>query len=294
MLLTLKQLLSSIVDYAGLFPPAQLSMAEAIAAYHHARSSPHRWLLGRFVLPASRLPEFVTLLEADSDNSCSPWSLSVILSQNWATELEQACQLQATNHDILISLFEVAPLPLTNLRLLCSRIPDGVSTFFELPWDSDIEAYLPLLHQFKVGAKLRTGGVTREAFPNSAQLGQRIISFAKAQIPFKATAGLHHPLRGQHRLTTAPDSASTTMHGFLNVALLSALAYQQNVSLNDAIALLEEPSIHPFHFTETTIYWRDYRLSLPELEQSRQEFFHSFGSCSMQEPIDDLQTLRLL
>ncbi|HIK17864.1 MAG TPA: hypothetical protein IGS53_21610 [Leptolyngbyaceae cyanobacterium M33_DOE_097] len=294
MLLTLKPLLSSIVDYAGLFPPAQLSLSKAVRVYDRAQSSPYHWLLGRFVLPASRLPEFVTLLENVPNGYSRNWPLSVILSQNWAAEIELVCQLQAANHHILISLFEVVPLPPAAIHQLCSQVPQGVNTFFELPWETDIDPYLTLLQQVRAGAKLRTGGITHEAFPTSTQLGQQIIAFAKAKIPFKATAGLHHPLRSQHHLTDAPNSASTTMHGFLNVALLAALAYHQKVTLDDAIALLEEHSIHSFQFTEAAIHWRDYSCSLAELEQSRQQFFHSFGSCSIQAPIDDLQTLRLL
>jgi len=294
MLLILKQLLSAIVDYAGLFPPAQLSLSEAAVVYDRAQSSSYRWLLGRFVLPASRLTEFVTLLENIPNGYSRDWSLSVILSKNWAVELEQIHQLQATHDPIRISLIEVAPLLPEDIQQLCPQIPQGITTFFELLWDTDIKLYLDLFRQFRVGAKLRTGGITRDAFPSSTQLGQQIISLANAQIPFKATAGLHHPLRGQHPLTDAPNSDSTTMHGFLNVALLAALAYHQKVTLEDAIALLEEHSIHAFQFTETAIHWRDYRLALAELEQSRQQFFHSFGSCSIQVPIDDLQTLRLL
>lgn len=295
MLRTLKQLLSSIVDYAGLFPPAQLSLSEAVTVYDRTQSSPSRWLLGRFVLPASRLSEFVTLLKAAPEAVYSRhWPLSVILSKNWAIELEQLCHLQTANHQILIKILEVAPLPLADIQQLCPQLPEGITTFFELPWRADIEPYLALLQQFGVAAKLRTGGVTSDAFPNSAQLCQPIISLAKAQIPFKATAGLHHPLRGHHRLTDAPNSASTAMHGFLNVALLAAFAYQQRITLDAAIALLEERSIHHFQFTETAIRWRDYSLSLLELEHSRQKFFHSFGSCSIQEPINDLQTLSLL
>lgn len=296
MLQTLKQLLSSIVDYAGLFPPAQLNLSEAMAIYDRAQSSPHSWLLGRFVLPASCLTEFVTLLEAAPEGGMysSHWPLSVILSKNWAAELEQVCQLQTANHQILISMLEVAPLPLDDIQQICRQRPGGVVTFFELPWDADIEPYLAALQQLGVAAKLRTGGLTGNAFPDSAQLCQRILSLAKAQIPFKATAGLHHPLRGHYRLTDAPDSAFTTMYGFLNVALLAAFACQQKISFDDAIALLEERSTYPFQFTEAAIYWRDDCVSLSELEHTRQQFFHSFGSCSIQEPIDDLQTLRLL
>jgi hypothetical protein len=289
----LKQLLSSIVDYAGLFPPAQLSLPEAVAMYARAQSSPYRWLVGRFVLPAACLRAFVALLptvleSGQPDN----WSLSVVLSKDWAAELEQIRQ-HAANEQILIRALEVPPLPPNDIQQICSHLPGGMTAFFEIPFSTDLEPYLILLQNSCAAAKLRTGGITSDAFPDSAQLAQRILSLAK-QIPFKATAGLHYPLRGNHRLTYKPDSTSTIMHGFLNVAMLAAIAYQQSVPLDDAIALLEEQSIHPFQFTETAIRWRNYTLSLSDLERSRQQFFYSFGSCSIQEPLDDLHTLRLL
>lgn len=295
MLATLKQLLSSIVDYAGLFPPAQLHLPDAMVIYDRAQASLNGWLVGRFVLPAVSLPALVTLLPTVLEpGHTTSWSLSVILSQNWAAELEQIRQLQAVNEQVSIHALEVTLLPANDIQLVCRHLPVGITAFFEVPLSAALEAYLPILQQSSVAAKLRTGGLTSDTFPDSAQLAQTILSLAKAHIPFKATAGLHHPLRGDRRLTSKPDSTSTTMHGFLNVALLAAFAHQQSMALQDAIALLEEQSIHSFHFTETAISWRQHTLSLAALERSRQQFFHSFGSCSIQEPIDDLRTLRLL
>jgi hypothetical protein len=297
MLLTLKLLLSSLVDYAGLFPPAQLSLSEAIATYARIQSSPYRWLVGRFVLPVTGLPEFVSQVSTVAPDSGAQWPLSVVLSKNWEADLAQVRQYVATGQ--MIRAVEVPPLPLnaiqnTAIQTLCFDLPVGVTAFFEIPWNADLDAYLTALRRSGAAAKLRTGGMTRDAFPDSATLAQRIVSLANANIPFKVTAGLHHPLRGDRRLTDNPDSDSATMHGFLNVALLAAFAAQQRISLDDAIALLEERSIHAFQLTETAIRWRNYALSHADLERSRQQFFHSFGSCSLQEPIDDLHTLRLL
>jgi len=292
--LALKQLLSSIVDYAGLFPPAQRSLPEAIALYNQAQCAPEQWLIGRFVLPAACLPAFLTLRPTGlKPERAERWPLSIILSHNWAIELAQIRE-HATTHSVHISALEMPPLPPDTVRQIGLHLPMGTTAFFEIPLNADLDPYLTVLQQPHIAAKLRTGGITSDAFPDSAQLAQAILSLAKANIPFKATAGLHHPLRGDRRLTYNPDSAFTTMHGFLNVAMLAAAAYQQSVSLDDAIALLEEQSIHAFGFIETSIHWRNYALSLAALERSRQQFFHSFGSCSIQEPIDDLHSLRLL
>lgn len=313
----IKPLLISIVDYAGLFPPAQLSLSEAMKSYKQAQSSPHHWMVDRLVLPATRLHEFVQILntsikidseinsEINSDKHlCKQWLLSVILSRNWAVELEQLQQVsqaafqlgQPLSQPIEIRALEVAPLPPAEIEQLCLHLPAKVTLplYFEIPFDAALEPYLQVLKKTNTAAKLRTGGMTSNLFPDSAQLSQRILSFAQARIPFKATAGLHHPLRGNYRLTYQPDSPAATMHGFLNVALLAAFAYQQSMTPDEATALLEERSIAAFQFTDTEVIWRNRHLSSQEVEQSRQQFFHSFGSCSFQEPIDDLHTLNLL
>lgn len=291
------------MDYAGLFPPAQLSLPEAMKIYDRAQTSPHHWMLDRFVLPASRLSELVNFLTdfSQESNSTKPFALSVILSKNWATELEQLQPFtagfypnQKLSQPIALSTLEVAPLSPSEIQKVYSHLPDQVTSFFEIPFDAELDSYLQVLQQIGAAAKLRTGGITPEAFPNSTQLCERILAFAEAKIPFKATAGLHHPLRGNHRLTYQPDSASTTMHGFLNVAILSAFAHQQTLTHDEGIAILEETSIAPFQFTDTEIRWRDRSLSLDEISRSRQQFFRSFGSCSFQEPIDDLHSLNLL
>lgn len=293
MLTSLKQLLTRIVDYAGLFPPAQLSLPEAINIYDRARASPHCWMLDRFVLPASRLLEFIKLLPSENAASPQPCSLSVIVSGNWRLDLEQIYQLTKTEPSIRISALEVAPLSPIEIQSIRLEIPTEVDTFFEIPFNVDLESYLDILHQIGAGAKLRTGGITIDAFPNSTQLGQRILSLANAKIPFKVTAGLHHAIRG-HCFTDALNRTSTTMHGFLNVAIASAFAYQQAIPLNKIVAILEESSIDAFQLSDIEIGWHEFSLPRSEIEHSRQQFFRSVGSCSFEEPIYDLYNLKLL
>lgn len=297
MLTSLKQLLARIVDYAGIFPPAQLSLPEAINIYDRIHSSPHRWMLDRFVLPATRLLEFIKLLPSEEASSSQPWSLSVIVSRNWRSELEQIYQATKTGRhnqpSIWISSLEVAPLLPDEIQLIRLEIPAEVDTFFEIPFNVGLEPYLDILHQIGAGAKLRTGGITSDAFPDSTQLGQRILSLANARIPFKVTAGLHHALRG-HCLTHALSKTSTTMHGFLNVAIASAFAYQRTITLNEVVAILEESSINSFQLSDIEIGWHESSLPILAIEQSRQQFFRSFGSCSFEDPIHDLYDLKLL
>jgi hypothetical protein len=286
---SVKALLSSIVDYAGLFPPAKLGMGEAMANYARYQTTPYSWMLGRFVVPASRLNELEELLPTFP---LKHWSLSVILSGDVELEIDWVRSLN--NNQIAIAALEFPPLPPAEIEKVFPRLPVAVESFFEIPLQGDIDAYLAAVRHAGASAKLRTGGITAEAFPSTAQLCQFIVACAKAQVPFKATAGLHHPLPGNYRLTYEPDSPSTVMHGFLNVAILAALVYWQKVTLEEALEVIEESSIKGFQVKADGIAWSTHNLNLAEIEEVRQRFFRSFGSCSFQEPIDDLKELKLL
>jgi hypothetical protein len=286
---SVKALLSSIVDYAGLFPPAKLGMGEAMANYARYQTTPYSWMLGRFVVPASRLNELEELLPTFP---LKHWSLSVILSGDVELEIDWVRSLN--NNQIAIAALEFPPLPPAEIEKVFPRLPVAVESFFEIPLQGDIDAYLAAVRHAGASAKLRTGGITAEAFPSTAQLCQFIVACAKAQVPFKATAGLHHPLPGNYRLTYEPDSPSTVMHGFLNVAILAALVYWQKVTLEEALEVIEESSIKGFQVKADGIAWSTRNLNLAEIEEVRQRFFRSFGSCSFQEPIDDLKELKLL
>jgi hypothetical protein len=116
---------------------------------------------------------------------------------------------------------------------------------------------------------------------------------AAANVPFKATAGLHHPLRSIHRFTYQPESASGIMHGFVNLFLAAAFS-RAGMESDLAVQLLEEQSAEAFQFDLNGVGWRQCRLSRDEIAAARRSFAVSFGSCSFTEPIDDLRSLHLL
>jgi hypothetical protein len=112
-------------------------------------------------------------------------------------------------------------------------------------------------------------------------------------VPFKATAGLHHPLRAEYRLTYAPDSASGVMFGFLNLFLATSFL-QTGMSQDQASRVLEETSPQVLQVDDGWISWRAHRLGLEVLRDVRENVLHSFGSCSFTEPIGELEGLHLL
>ncbi len=165
-------------------------------------------------------------------------------------------------------------------------LPEGVTAYFELPIDADPAP----LAKGRGRAKVRTGGLTPDAFPAPADLARFLYRCAKARVPFKATAGLHHPIRSVQRCTYEPDSPTALMHGFVNVFLAAALLWHGG-SAGDAIATLEEESPAEFHFDDEAVQWHTHRLTVAQLREAREQFAISFGSCSFEEPIADLQRL---
>lgn len=290
MLASVKSLLSSIVDYAGLFPPAELDLRAAIANYAQYQASPYTWMLGRFVLPAFRLDRFEALVTPLKQRS-----LSVILSQDLEL-IEQVRRRSppkaSLKEKLAIASLEFPSLPPLAIKQLFPSLPTNIEAFFEIPFSNDLEPYLDVLRYSGASAKIRTGGTTADAFPSLVQLSRCILAFAKDRIPFKATAGLHHPLPGEYPLTGEPNSPTTGMYGFLNVAILAAFAYWEKVTSAEALEIL--CSSDGFEFQAEGIRWRDRYLDIVEIEEARQRFFRSFGSCSFQEPIDDLKDLKLL
>ncbi len=134
-------------------------------------------------------------------------------------------------------------------------------------------------------AKIRTGGVTPDAIPSVDSLAAYILACAERRLPFKATAGLHHPVRSNRALTYEADSRCAIMHGFINVFLAAAFAWQGQRHIHD---LLAETDPAAFRFDEHA-HWRDWSLSVDQIAEARRNFAHSFGSCSFEEPVEDLK-----
>jgi hypothetical protein len=137
------------------------------------------------------------------------------------------------------------------------------------------------------GYKLRTGGVTADAFPTSAQIAHALVTAATHKLPIKFTAGLHHPIR-QFR-----DEVKTKMHGFLNVLGGAVLAAEHQWDTDQAVTMLEDEDPRSFSFADDFFAWRDWKIDTERL-QHRRKFVSSFGSCSFDEPRDDLRALKLL
>ena len=300
----LRLLLADAIDYAGLFPPAQLDMSGAVAEYASYLQSPERWALGRFVVPVGRLGELADEGESVADGAAlgtrsAPWRLSVLLGNDVEGDLARVEAFATAEDDAdrgWRARVEALEARATTAEQVAGigRLPRGdVEWFVEIPIAKDPEPLVRAIGDAHLHAKVRTGGVTADAFPSAEQLARFLAACVAHGVPFKATAGLHHALRGEYALTYAEGSDRATMFGFLNVFLATALL-ESGVSERAAARLLDERDPRAVRFDESGVTWGEHRLTTDQLAAARRSGIGSFGSCSFREPVDDLESLGLL
>lgn len=284
---SIRLLLGHAIDYAGLFPPAALACEQAAANYQTYRTSAAAWALGRFVCPAERLPELAAVLDAaDPGAAAEPWRVAATLGEDWPADRARILRFNARS-DARVDAVEGRTPDSAAVGRLALFGEDGLAAYGETPPAGDgLDATLEALRAAGLAAKIRMGGVTAERFPAAGEVARFLAAAHRADAPFKATAGLHHAIRGEFPLTYEPESRRATMFGFLNF-LLAGLVVRAGGDPGDAVAALEERSSEAFGFDDAGASWRGRRFALAELEAFRSRF-HGFGSCSFREPIDAL------
>ena len=227
--------LTALIDHAPLFPPASLPVPDALEADRRARADEHAWLLARLVWPSSRLDE----LEGEDR------ALSVLLDGPYGGDM-RAEAVEARWEAGLDALSGEA--------------------YVELPLGAGLAEKVAALAERGLRAKVRCGGAE---VPTPESLGRFLAVCRDAGVPFKATAGLHHPLAAEGR------------HGFLNV--LAACAFQDDAALTGDVELDRD-----------ALCWDGRAAGPEELERVRRDQLVAVGSCSFFEPVEELQGLGIL
>ncbi|MEO8624077.1 MAG: hypothetical protein ABI625_23560 [bacterium] len=285
----LRALLAELIDYAGLFPPAALPLADVQQRYDAYRRSPDAWALGPLVVPAARLAELAALI---GDGAKDALPVSALIGDDVAQDAESVRNANASGR-IAVRSVEARASSLDVMGAVTNAFAKDVVVYLEIPVAEDPREHVVAIRQCGARAKIRTGGVTPDAFPTAAHCARFIARCAELDVAFKATAGLHHPLRGAFRLTYADDAPRGTMFGFLNV--FAAGVFARGSMPETALAeLLDERDVTAFRFTDDAVHWRAHSISLDDVIAARATFAMSFGSCSFREPIDDLHQLGLL
>lgn len=300
---SLRSLLTQAIDYAGMFPPCALALEAALRNQASYVRSPEAWMLNGFVLPVGQFnaaTEFVSQFDFSHPLCVAALGPKTANVETFLDALKNA--------SVAVHSFSRSDGNLITVSHLEMFLPDEVDSdslkeasaiVGELPvfWESPperAEQTIALIaghnsdeDTARFGYKLRTGGVTSDAFPTSAQIARALVTAATRQLPIKFTAGLHHPIR-QFR-----DEVKTKMHGFLNVLGAAVLAAEHQWDVDQAVTMLEDGDPRSFSFTDDFFAWRDWKIDAERL-QYRRKFVKSFGSCSFDEPRDDLRTLGFL
>jgi hypothetical protein len=306
---SLRAFLSGIIDYAGLFPPAKLPLDEAVRNYARYRTEPDSWMLGRFIIPAARLGELEAFPELLAEGP--PWTISA-LGRGGATREEFLTGLRADadalsafrgryGDRVTIDVVELRLPPLEGDRDALTGFGESIDSildplsapplqaFYEVPvasdWRTSFSTGVSFADVQYGGFKLRCGGLDVSAFPSPEQVAFVIHCCANWHIALKCTAGLHHPIRHFDR------GVQAKMHGFLNVFGAALLAHVSRLTEEQLREIIEDEDASHFGFDEAGFGWKQYRVPTAKIIATRGEFVTSFGSCSFDEPRDDLRAL---
>ncbi|MGI9089279.1 MAG: hypothetical protein ACR2HH_16315 [Chthoniobacterales bacterium] len=299
---SLRALLAGSIDYAGLFPPASLALEPALRNQAEYVRSPDAWMLGAFILPVGKFEDAAAhLVRFDVQHSLSISALGP--KTNNAVEFIEELNIGADR----IRDFEARFRPTATVGQIEMALPSepgaslgetnralaglDVPTFWEANVDEAERTIAFVAERRATGAgrygfKLRTGGVIASAFPSSIQIARALVAAALHRVPIKFTAGLHHPVRQFH------PSVQTKMHGFLNVLGAGILAAEHRWDVQQTAAMLEDEDASAFVFSENEFAWREWKIATAKIASGR-KMITSFGSCSFDEPREDLRALHL-
>jgi len=300
---SLRALLAHSIDYAGMFPPCSLGLEPALINQADNVRSPDAWMLGAFVLSIEQFNATRQLLsQFDAQHplriaALGPRTESPDTFLEAVDEADAAIRSLSRHNVDLVSIRHLEMFLPRNTDLVSLKEAQSILSDLPVFWEAPAaraEQTIALLAEFNsdadsasFGFKLRTGGVTADAFPSSMEIARALVTPATHQLPIKFTAGLHHPLR-QYR-----DEVQTKMHGFLNVLGAAVLAAEHRWDTNQTASMLEDERVDSFSFTDEFFSWREWQIDTKRL-QYRRRFVVSFGSCSFDEPRDDLRALKLL
>ncbi len=314
---SLKLFASALIDYAGLFPPANLELAQAFHNFVFYRQSEYNWMLNKFIIPAGKLGELSEILKGMEIDDVIPLSVlgtggetSAKFSENLGKDTENIKGILKSHPGVLSFDVLEARLPkdlfekdndddLLDLMINASddlekAFGRNIPVFYEASLGDEYEnAIIRVVESIAslnkgCGFKLRTGGVVPAAFPPEGQIAFAIMTCCEFGVPMKCTAGLHHPIKHFN------EGVNSYMHGFFNVFGAGILAYTNNLDEEELLDVLNDEDPYEFVFKESGLEYNEIEISNAEIKEAREKFIVSYGSCSFDEPIEDLKTMELL
>lgn len=316
----LKYFMTRIIDYAGMYPPANLSFYQAFKLFLEYQHMADSWMMDRFVFPireAENLLHFRDVLR--SHGKSIKFTVLPVYNDSPKTFLDDFktdfAKLKAITSSIQarfeLDFFEFKlPFSLKNalqnevypffdsfLAIIDSPAGKKPQVFVEMhkldgDWQYGMDRFTNMLTYYPVrnsiGFKLRCGGITSDSFPEVSMIAAAIHLCRQKELPMKFTAGLHHPLSHFN------SSLNTRMYGFFNVLGAAVLSHTHLLSIKELETLIVEERVDQFSFADQGMKWRDYVVNTEQIKQAREQFCLGYGSCSFDEPRQDLRSLQLL
>lgn len=293
-------LLGGIIDYAGMYPPAELPLSESLRNYIRFKGGREDWIVNRFICPAAKISEleaglkwhpydrrFGVCLTGRGGNSTNEFL------SNTLADVKSARKIESVFFDAFETRLPLSVLNSSDLAHIVMQVARGLNEdtvlYLEVPISQNSRTEVPkaleaISKNPGTRAKIRCGGATADAFPSIEQVAGFILECAARRVPFKATAGLHHPVR------TFDEEIGVAHHGFLNVFVAAAVAWNFDADAADLVPILGATDPSVFRCLGTRISVGNWHLSLKQLRASR-DFAIGYGSCSVNEPLNELAHL---
>lgn len=280
-------LLRGLLDDASLFPPGNSPMPKAVAAHVRLVNAWYGEFTGPFVCPETRLGELRIALTAASVG----WIDIALVVTAGAAAVASATDAVAGDPRLRLRAIEVPAdkdaEPGRAIAAVAAELdaaPLAAATgYVEVPLAAMAAPgaghLLTMIDERGYRPKLRTGGVTGQAFPDEATLAACLAEIAGRRIPFKCTAGLHHAVRHTDAATGFEH------HGFLNVLLATGIGLDGG-DVGEIAGVLAERD-------PAAVAGAILALS-PDAAAEIRGLFTSFGTCSIDDPVADLVGLGLL
>jgi hypothetical protein len=313
------------IDYAGLFPPAVLTMEKAVANYNRYRECPESWMLSHFICPAAKLDEFEVssagLMKKGKTFHISSLGRKTDVSDYFLDYIQEDVSatgrfIERNAGKVVVDVFEFClphalssqsgklddDLDAAGKKLIQHAASFGaVNVYYEVllsrNWQEDIDLVVCAISRqnssykdkaLTAGFKFRCGGVKEEQFPSVEQVVYCITSCRDEGVRLKLTAGLHHPFRHFN------ESVQTKMHGFINIFTATLLGKRHKLDAVTLTKIIEDEDGSNFRFEVQTLSWKDLSIATDQIAEDRENVVISFGCCSFDEPREDLQRLGLL
>ena len=267
-------LFAGLVDDAAMFPPGNASVAEAVAAHLKYRQAWYAAMIGPLVVPDQ------ALRQAQGASAEAEIAVSVI-NTGGAGGLVSLADRDVPG--VRVVAVESALRDLDDLAGNAARVAaaageldESVLVFVEIPYAPGWERAVEEVEGAGLLGKIRTGSPDNSGTPSYVQLAEQLRVLVEADLPFKATAGLHH---AQPTPGAGPDRP--LQHGFVNL-LIAVEALVEGASSAEVADLLRTGD------AASVSAWTD------ETVARVRRRFRSFGCCGVLDPINDLVTLGLV